>query len=130
MARKKFEDIELNWKKVIFINQKKFNLSGPNGLNYYWHDLRREQDEVKWGPQLRDGLMFWGAMSYKEAIGLQGSAGAMDAEYYKTILYEGSLPAADDAMGDLRKLQQANAPIYTAEHTRCWIENNDVHVLN
>ncbi|CDF38566.1 unnamed protein product [Chondrus crispus] len=30
------------WGQVIFSNEKKFNLDGPDGLSYYWHDLPKE----------------------------------------------------------------------------------------
>lgn len=129
-ARAKLEDLNQNWKTVIFTDEKKFNLSGPDGLNYYWHDLRRDAEEIEWGPQTREGLMVWGAISYKGPIGLEGAEGSMDAKYYTNILEEGLISAANDAMGELWSLQQDNAPIHTAEHTRSWLEDNDVHVLD
>lgn len=85
---------------------------------------------MEWGPQILDGLMVWGTISNKRAIGLEGVVGTMDAEYCTTILCEGLLRAANGAMGELWILQQNNAPIYTSEHARCWLKKDNFHVLN
>lgn len=54
-----------------------------------------------WGPNTSDVSVVWRAICYKGAVGLEGVAGSMDAQYYTTILKECLLHAVYDAMRDM-----------------------------
>ncbi|UMM13991.1 hypothetical protein L5515_001994 [Caenorhabditis briggsae] len=52
-----------DWDKIIFSDEKKFNLDGPDGFNSYWHDLKK--DPLHFSKRNFGGgrLMVWGAFS-------------------------------------------------------------------
>ncbi|KAJ4447380.1 hypothetical protein ANN_09386, partial [Periplaneta americana] len=53
------------WDKVIFSDEKKFNLDGLDGFQYYWHDLRTEQ-QVRISRNFCGGsVMNWAAFCVK-----------------------------------------------------------------
>lgn len=49
-----------HWDKVIFTDEKKWNLDGPDGLRYYWHDLRKEPRYFSKRNFGGGSLMVWG----------------------------------------------------------------------
>ena len=53
------------WKTVIFSDEKKFNLDGPDGFQYYWHDLRDQRDITMSRNFGGCSVMIWAAFGYK-----------------------------------------------------------------
>ena len=43
-ARSKLQWNARSWKNVVFSDEKKFNLDGTDCLQYYWHDIRNENE--------------------------------------------------------------------------------------
>lgn len=42
---------EDNWKRVVFQDERKFNLDGPDGFSYYFHDLRNYERTLSQRPR-------------------------------------------------------------------------------
>ena len=52
------------WRRVVFIDEKKFNLDGPDGLHYYYRDLRKEQQLPSRRSMGNGGTMIWRDTGY------------------------------------------------------------------
>ena len=62
-ARQQLQWNATSWKDVIFSDEKKFNLDGPDGLKHYWHDLRREPEIFSRRVSGGGSVMIWAAIS-------------------------------------------------------------------
>lgn len=51
------EDLNDNWKIILFTDENKLNLSGSDGLKYCCHDICQNPDENELGPNCRARLM-------------------------------------------------------------------------
>lgn len=87
-------------KNNIISDEKNFNLDGPDGLPYYWNDLKTAPEIVSKRLQWKRSVMLWHAISHKGTIDLVDISGRMDAECYSYVLESVQLPAADCLLGD------------------------------
>lgn len=97
----------MSWKKIVFTNEKKFNLDGPDGLQYYWHNLRIALEIFSRQAQGGRLVMAWrgggnrdGGISYKGTIDLVGISSGIDVEHYVNVLDRGLLHTAERLFGE------------------------------
>ena len=122
-------DWKLEWQKVIFTDEKKFNLDGPDGYNYYYHDLRKEEKVLSRRQCGGGSLMLWGSISCKGALSLERICGRQNANGYLQLL-ERQIEVIEDEFGTENWIfQQDNAPIHTARTVKNWFASNNVEVL-
>jgi hypothetical protein len=72
---------------VVFSDEKKYNLDGPEGFSFYWHDLRNEKLIFSKRTQGGGSVMIWGGFSSKGKTELEFINSNMNSKMYKDPLF-------------------------------------------
>jgi len=118
------------WKNVIWSDEKKFNLDGPDGFASYWHDLRKE--EILFSKRHTGGgsLMIWGCFNYNGKSSLAFISGRQDQHEYQDILERHLLPFKVKFGGENVIFQQDGAKCHTARSTMKWFKDQNIEVMD
>lgn len=115
--------------KVIFSDEKKFNLDGPDGNHSYWRDLRKEPQYFSKRNFGGGSLMVWGAFCLHGTLPLAFPSCKMNSSEYINVLQNHLIPFLNDHEADNLVFQQDNAAIHTSKATKQWFSDNDILVL-
>ena len=113
------------WQNVVFSDEKKFNLDGPDGYSYYWHDLRKEERVLSRRHTGGGSVMIWASIGYQGKSPIVFLEGRMNANRYIDLLRQ-QTNNFEAIAGDSFIFQQDNAPIHTAACVKKWLEENEV----
>ena len=126
------------WHRVIFSDEKKFNLDGPDGFKYYWHHVNKE--EISYSKRIQDGggIMVWASFCSSEQLILQIVSTKMNSTSYCKMLETPLLAFIEDKSNNINDVdsdlnyifQQDNAPCHRARATKIWFENNNIDCMN
>lgn len=105
------------WTEVIFSDEKKFNLDGPDGFAHYWHDIRKKPRVFSTRQQGGTSVMVWGAMSCIQPSNVVFINDRQASKPYCEVLKDGLLEFAEGSMGDTYIFQQDNASTHRSVHT-------------
>lgn len=118
------------WTQVVFSDEKKFNLDGPDGFNYYWHDLRKEK-QFNYSRNFGGGsLMVWAAFSMHGKTPLVKITTRMNSQKYIEMLDDVLIPYTDDYMSGDFIYQQDNAAIHVSKLAKAWFSVKDIELLD
>jgi transposase len=120
---------EDTWTRTIFTDEKKFNLDGPDGCQYYWHDLRKEKESFFSRQQGGASVMVWAGFSMLGKTHIAVLEGSQDAVAYCTTLRNYLLPFARRTHPRGFVFQQDNARIHTARVTTEFLDGHMVNRL-
>lgn len=121
------------WHNVIFSDEKKFNLDGPDACHYYWHDLRKEPMTMMSRNFGGGSVMVWAAFCYHGKSRLCFITGNMKSRNYIDMLQNDLIPflnEMNEKSGQLSIFQQDNAPIHVSKETIQWLTTKNISLLS
>lgn len=123
-ARMNFARQSHDWANVIFSDEKKFNLAGPDGCYKTW--MKKGTERTVDVPNRSNGsVMVWGAISRSGKSVLQPVTERLNADRYCQVLRDGLLPMV--TTGSI--FQQDGASCHTAHYTRQFLAENNIPCL-
>jgi hypothetical protein len=117
------------WQKVYWSDEKKFNLDGPDGFRYYWHDLRKQKKILSKRAMRGGGVMIWAYFSWDFKGEITFLEGTMDAKKYQEIQEPHFQQISDHMSQGDWIFQQDNAPIHTANSTKLWLKSKNINLM-
>jgi hypothetical protein len=117
------------WHKIIFPDEKKFNMDGPDGFHYYWHDVRKE-DMILSKRQMGGGfVMVWAAVGWRKKTEIVFCTKRMNSVEYLETLKTQIMGKGQQFGGREWTFQQKNASIYRSAKVKSWFERNKIRTL-
>lgn len=119
----------LDWNNVIFSDEKKFNLDGPDGFRMFWYDPGLDK-KIFSKRQNGDGsVMVWAGFSTNGKTNLVVLDGRQTATTYISTLEENLLPVIESCSPGRALFQQDNCSIHTAKSTKAWLMQENINLM-
>jgi hypothetical protein len=112
--------------KIIWSDEKKWNLDGPDGFRYYWHDLRKEPRYFSKRNFGGGSLMIWGGFNASGKLILAFVPGRMNSEVYQNVLDACLVPWLEDNDDGTLIFMHDNAPIHRSRSTTAWLADRNI----
>ena len=119
-----------NWTNIIFSDKKKFNLDGPDGWQYYWYDLRKEEQYFSKRASGGGSVMVCAAFSAQVKAQIAFLKGRENSDKYINTLENYLFPFVNESHEAGYVFQQVNASIHTSRQTNQLFQEHNVTVLD
>lgn len=115
--------------QVIFSDEKKFNLDGPDGFAHYWRDLRK--DPILFSKRNFGGgsVMVWASFCAAGTVSIEFISTRMNSSDYQNVLSVNLLPFMRRHARARYTFQQDNAAIHASTSTKAWFASHGVDVM-
>jgi len=134
LARLKYADDHIEWgakwRDVIFSDEKKFNLDGPDGSANLWHYVLNDKT-IRWSRNFGGGsCMVWGAFCSKGTLPLRFTTCKMKSQDYIDMIAPILLEDGREMLGDNMIFLQDNASIHTSKFSKAWFTANNIKLVD
>ena len=121
-----------DWNNVVFTDEKKWNLDGPDGYNYYWQNLNKFDDQTYFSkdPYGKQSVMVLGAISYEGKLELLRVDEVINSRHYCQMIENHLYPDAHALFGEDFILQQDRSSSHVSKETLCFLENWNIEVMD
>lgn len=127
-ARKALQT-HLDWRLVIWSDEKKFNLDGPDGFQYYWHDLRKEEKYLSGRAFGGGSVMIWAGFGWHGKTDLAFVDGTMNSQKYIDIMETHLNPEESAIFPENWIYMQDNAKVHTSILSKKWFADHEINVM-
>ena len=114
------------WCQVVFSDEKKWNLDGPDGMRYRWVDSRQPEPRNMRRHSGGGSVMIWGAFYGRKTSQIKFLEGSQASNDYVRTLQTHLQLFIDP---ETQIFQQDNAPIHKSAYTMKWFEDANIQVL-
>ena len=121
--------IEFFLRQVLFSEEKKFCLDGPNGFNYYWRDLRKKPLFFTRRNFGGGSVMCWGCFGNLGKVDLAFPSHRITSAEYQDVLGSTLMPFLTIVRRLDITFQQDNASVHRSKSTKRWLAANKIEVL-
>lgn len=118
------------WRRVIFSDEKRFNLDGPDGFRYYYHDLRKAEQYLMSRQMGGGGIMVWAGIGYYGKTDIAFISTKMNSPRYITLLHEQLTGHAHRIAGNNYQFQQDNAAVHSTLCVKSYFRNQGIHCID
>lgn len=112
--------------KIVFSDEKRFKIDGPDGCAYYWHDLSEERKQFS-KSHFSPGIMVWGCLFSNGKLVIAVVDGTLNSTRYQNVLNDHLLPKY---ISSSHVFQQDNAKCHVSKSTMKWLGDHKIKTLN
>lgn len=118
------------WSTVVFSDEKKFNLDGPDGSGNCWQDKRKKKPTRESRNFGGGTVMVWAGISQAAKTPICFISTKMNSEMYCELLEEVLIPFTEEFMDENVIFQQDNASCHAAKNTKNFLKAHNIPVMD